>query len=77
MIFLDLKEVNDLSFDIPSRSFCLSPETTNICLIALSHLEERWRWEYNGSRLTDAQWDEAASFVAVAVDELMTEGACS
>ncbi len=74
---VDLQELNTLSADVPDRTYCLSAETVNLALFALDALSARWVWGVDGASLTDAQWDEADAIVGEAVEQLMTEGACS
>ena len=74
---VDLTELNNLSDGVPDRTYCLSAETVNLALFALDALGERYMWVHDGESLTDAEWDEAGHIVGEAVEQLLTEGACS
>lgn len=49
----------------------LSPDSVALCVMALGTLTRRFSWFDNGTALTDNQWDDIDSRVALAMDEIM------
>ena len=71
----DLTKLEGLSAGLSAELVRLSPETVNLCLMALSdRAVYRGAWVDDDAEISDARWDDADGFVQRAKAELMTTG---